>query len=175
MPFSIRARQGRHPTQTAVTLPTSTSRPAVRRSEQQTQRAVIEHLAWRARPNVFAFHYPAGGWRTRAEAGILKAIGTVAGIPDIVCIYRGAVFALELKTERGTLTEVQRATHERLRAAGVTVATAFGLDAALAQLEEWDLLRPDVNHAAKIFEELRHSVAGRAARDRRITAKGISR
>jgi len=62
-----------------------------------------------------------------------------------------------------------------LRAAGATVATAYGLDAALSQLEEWDLLRPDINHAAKAFEELRHDVARRAARDRRTTAKGIDR
>jgi hypothetical protein len=37
------------------------------------QRAVIEYLAWSARPDVFSFHYPAGGWRSKVEAKILKA------------------------------------------------------------------------------------------------------
>jgi hypothetical protein len=111
------------------------------RPEQQMQRAIIEYLAWSARPGVFSFHYPAGGWRSKVEAKILKGIGTVAGIPDIICIFEGCVFALELKSERGRPTEVQRTTQERLRAAGVTVATAYNLDAALAQLAAWGLVR----------------------------------
>ena len=111
------------------------------RPEQQMQRAVVEHLAWFARPDVFSFHYPAGGWRSKIEAKILKAIGTVAGIPDVICIFKGRVFALELKSERGRLTEVQRATQGRLRAAGVTVATAYNFDDAIAQLATWGLLR----------------------------------
>ena len=59
------------------------------RPEQQYQRAVIQHIAWRARPGVFAFHVPNGGWRSRVESAILKAIGTVAGVPDIICIFQG--------------------------------------------------------------------------------------
>ena len=50
---------------------------------------------------------------------------------------------LELKAERGRLTDIQRITHERLREAGAEVATAIGVDEALAQLEQWRLLRPD--------------------------------
>jgi len=111
------------------------------RPEQQIQMAVIEYLAWFARPDVFSFHHPAGGWRSKVEAQILKAIGTVAGIPDVICIFQGRVFALELKSERGRLTKVQRTTQARLRAAGVTVSTAYNLDAAIAQLATWGLLR----------------------------------
>jgi hypothetical protein len=37
---------------------------------------------------VFAFHVPLGGYRT-TEAAILKSIGAVAGIPDIVVVSRG--------------------------------------------------------------------------------------
>ena len=85
------------------------------RPEQQYQRAVIQHIAWRARPGVFAFHVPNGGWRSRVEGAILKAIGTVAGVPDIICIFQGRVYALELKAGRGRLTDVQRVVHERLR------------------------------------------------------------
>jgi hypothetical protein len=111
------------------------------RPEQQYQRAVIQHIAWRARPGVFAFHVPNGGWRSRVESAILKAIGTVAGVPDIICIFQGRVYALELKAGRGRLTDVQRVVHERLREAGANVAVAHGIDQALAQLERWQLLR----------------------------------
>jgi hypothetical protein len=74
--------------------------PAVTRRRQPEvadQRAVIRHIAWRARPGVFAFHVPNGGWRSRVEGAILKAIGTVAGVPDLIWIKNGQVYGLELK------------------------------------------------------------------------------
>jgi hypothetical protein len=95
-----------------------------RRPEEQLQRAVIGHLVWRARPGVFAFHVPNGGWRSRTEAAILKSIGTVAGVPDVLCIFEGRTYALELKAKGGRVTDVQRVTHDRMRAAGAEVATA---------------------------------------------------
>jgi hypothetical protein len=116
-----------------------------RQSEAQLQRAVLDHLRWRARTGVFAFHVPLGGYRRSVEAAILKSIGTVAGIPDIIVIYNGRCFALELKSKHGRLTDVQRVAHERLRAAGAHVATVYGIDAALVQLKRWHLLRPDAS------------------------------
>ena len=115
--------------------------------EAALQRSVIQHLTWRARPGVFAFHVPNGGWRSRVESAILKAIGTVAGVPDIICLFEGRCYALELKAGRGRLTDVQRLVHERLRKAGADVAVAHGIDQALAQLEAWNLLRHDVAKA----------------------------
>jgi hypothetical protein len=111
------------------------------RPEQELQRTVVEHLAWRARPGTWWTHVPMGGWRTRVEAGIFKAMGARRGTPDLLLAYRGRTFALELKSDRGRLTAEQRACHEDLELAGVRVATARGLDEALTQLAEWGLLR----------------------------------
>jgi hypothetical protein len=116
-----------------------------RRLEQELQKAVLAHLAWRAAPEIFAFHYPAGGWRSPIEAAIFKSLGVVAGIPDLFVIRAGHVFGLELKTAHGRLTTTQIETQARMRAAGATVATATGLDAALEQLTQWGLLRSDVS------------------------------
>jgi hypothetical protein len=110
-------------------------------SEQQIQRAIFEHLRWRAVPGAFAFHVPNGGWRSAVEAAIFKGIGVVAGIPDVVAIHDGKVFCLELKVDRGRLSNVQRDAHERLREAGATVATAYGIDEALGQLTEWCMIK----------------------------------
>jgi hypothetical protein len=41
--------------------------------EQQIQRAVLDHLRWRAVPGAFAFHVPNGGWRSAVEAAIFKS------------------------------------------------------------------------------------------------------
>jgi hypothetical protein len=115
------------------------------RPEQQLQKAVLEHLAWRGVRNLFVCHYPAGGWRSAVEAAIFKSLGVVAGVPDLIIICDGRCFAVELKTSHGRLTATQTDTQARMRAAGVTVATAVEIDAALERLEQWGLLRPDVS------------------------------
>jgi hypothetical protein len=133
-----------------------------RRPEQQLQKAVLEHVAWRGVRGLFAFHYPAGGWRSSVEAAIFKSLGVVAGIPDLLILYQGQLYALELKTAYGRLTPMQIDTQQRMRAAGAIVATAVEIDAALDILEGWGLLRPNVaNQLARAFSGLRHDVAER--------------
>jgi hypothetical protein len=111
------------------------------RPEQQIQRAIIDHLKWRGVPGVFAFAVPNGGWRSTVEAAIFKSLGVVAGIPDVLILHDGCCYALEIKSDRGRLTDVQRDAHGRMREAGACVAVVHGIDAALAQLAEWRLLR----------------------------------
>jgi hypothetical protein len=109
--------------------------------EQRDQRAVLEHVHWRGVPDLFVFHYPAGGYRSAVEAAILKSLGVVAGVPDLLIVHAGRLYCLELKSERGRLSPAQIQTHEQLQRAGAHVAVAHGIDAALAQLTAWELLR----------------------------------
>jgi hypothetical protein len=113
----------------------------MRRAEDEIQRAIFAHLASRGAKDVVAFAVPNGGYRRTTEAAIMKGLGVKAGIPDIIAIKGGQMFGLELKTTSGRVSEAQRETIAALRAAGAIVATAFGLDDALAQLEQWQLLR----------------------------------
>jgi hypothetical protein len=141
-----------------------------RRPEQQIQRAVLGQLAWRAVPGTWWCHYPAGGWRSAIEAAILRGLGVVAGVPDILIVYCGQLYALELKAANGRLTDVQSDTHAAMKRAGAIVATARGIDDALGQLTLWGLLRPDAStQTAKAFAGLRHDVTGR------VRARGGSR
>jgi hypothetical protein len=111
------------------------------RPEAAIQRAVFQHLRARAAPGVFAFHPANGGYRKPIEAAILKGLGVVAGVPDVIVIYQGLCFALELKAEGGRPTDKQLATIAAMEAAGAFTAIAEGLDRALACLEAWGLLR----------------------------------
>ena len=111
------------------------------RPEDQIQRAVFEHLRLRSAPGIFAFHPANSGWRSRIEAAILKGLSVHAGVPDVIAIHRGQVYAIELKTESGRATSAQLQAIEELRAAGAHVEICHGLDRALAQLEAWELLR----------------------------------
>jgi hypothetical protein len=117
------------------------------RPEQQIHRAVVQHLHQRGVPNLFAFHPANGGWRTAVEGAILKSMGVVPGVPDLIIIHDGKVFGLELKVDDGRLTDNERNALETMRRAGAIVATAHGLDAAITQLEIWGLLRRNRNSA----------------------------
>lgn len=74
----------------------------------------------------------------------MKRLGVVAGVPDIVVIHEGNVFALELKAAGGRATERQLAAIAAMEAAGAYTAVAEGLDRALACLETWGLLKGKV-------------------------------
>jgi hypothetical protein len=92
----------------------------------------------RIRPAADVF---AGGARRPIEAAILKGLGVVAGVPDVIAVRDGRIYALELKAPNGRLSESQRATHSVMLKAGVQVAVAYNLDDALRQLEAWKILR----------------------------------
>ena len=110
------------------------------RPEDKIQRAVFQHLKARKAPKTFAFAVPNGGYRRPIEAAIMKSLGTVAGVPDIIAIREGHTFALELKADGGKPSAKQIETMGQMEDAGVTVTLAVGLDAAIAQLESWGLL-----------------------------------
>ncbi len=116
-----------------------------RRPEQAVHQAVIAHLEARGTQGMFYFHPANGGKRTPREAAIFKTLGVRAGVPDIIILWRGRTFGLELKASRRGLTESQRTTHALMRDAGATVGTANGIDEALHVLSEWGLLRGNVN------------------------------
>jgi hypothetical protein len=111
------------------------------RPEQQLQKAVLEHLAWRSVPGLWWCHVPNGGFRTAVEAAIFKSLGLIPGVPDLLLIHRGQTYGLELKAQGGRLSSTQIETQERMRQAGAIVETATGIDEALAYLELWQLLR----------------------------------
>src|SRR5262249_5933049 len=97
-----RAASGR-----SVDLPT-VSRQRRHRPEDALQRAIVEHYRQRAAPGVFMFAVPNGGFRRPVEAAILKATGTVAGIPDTIWIKDGQVYSLQLQARGGQLSEAQQ-------------------------------------------------------------------
>ena len=119
----------------------SGARQCRQQPEAAIQRAVFQHLRARGAPGVFAFAVPNGGYRRTVEAAILKGIGVVAGVPDIIAIHEGRVYALELKAEGGRATPKQQEAIAAMEAAGAFTAIAEGLGRALAVLEAWGLLR----------------------------------
>lgn len=117
---------------------------AIRRPEQQIQRAVVEHLRLRGMPGLVFFHVPNGGRRKPIEAAIFKSMGVRAGVSDLILLHVGKMFALELKAPGGRATEAQMAFQSDFDKAGGFCAMPEGIDAALATLEAWGLIKPAV-------------------------------
>jgi hypothetical protein len=113
----------------------------MQRPEQQIQKAVLAHLKTRGVPSILYFHVPSGGYRRPIEAAIFTSLGAIPGIPDLIIIKAGHCFALELKAEKGRLSDNQNLVLARLKECGATCAVAYGLDAAIKTLENWALLR----------------------------------
>ncbi len=109
--------------------------------EGAIQKAVFAHLKARAAPGVFAFHVPNGGKRSPIEAAIMKGQGVRAGVPDLCLIHEGKAYFLELKADKGRLSEAQSQVMGEIERAGARWGMAIGLDAALLLLEGWNLLR----------------------------------
>ena len=110
-------------------------------SEEMVHRTVVAHIERRAMPGVVHFHVPNGEARGRGVGGKLKAMGTRAGVPDLLIVHRGCLYALELKRTGGRLSDAQRTTLAEFEAAGARTAVAYGLDEALGRLTEWGLIR----------------------------------
>jgi hypothetical protein len=113
----------------------------MKRPEDAIQRAVFQHIAARAPDNVFVWHTPNGGKRSPIEAAIFKSLGVKAGVPDVCAIRGGRFYGLELKAPKGRLSPSQVLTLEHIETAGGICEVTYSLDAALACLEGWGLLR----------------------------------
>lgn len=76
--------------------------------------------------DLVAWHCPNGGSRNRAEAGKLKAMGVLAGIPDLTIMGRQKIIFIELKIGNGQVSDVQTKLHAKFNALGFKVYTVYG-------------------------------------------------
>jgi len=82
------------------------------------QRAITRYLYASLPSAAWWCAIPNGGGRSKAEAGILKATGVKAGAPDLVIVWEGRFFGIELKAPKGRLSESQKSTCDMIVRAG---------------------------------------------------------
>lgn len=121
-------------------------RRLIRKRRQQPeaalQRAIFEHIAYRKQPGWRFWATPNAAKRSLRMGAELKRQGMTAGVGDISMVSpSGQYHELELKTATGRLSAAQRKRQDELKASGVRVETAYGLDAALAILQGWGAIR----------------------------------
>jgi hypothetical protein len=125
----------------------------LKRPEQEIQIAVMKHVRIRSMPGVFCFHVPNAGKRSMFVGSIMKQIGVVAGVPDLIFLYRGQSFGLELKaSKQQKASDEQVAALNAMEVAGARTAIAHSLDEALITLECWGILRRNSSHRVPDLE-----------------------
>ncbi len=86
--------------------------------EQKLQIACADYLkALETLTGKFIFwHTPNGGLRSKAAGALFKAMGTKAGVPDIIVLLMdGTILFFELKAKGGYLTANQKEFHAKLK------------------------------------------------------------
>lgn len=118
-----------------------------RREETILQKAVVKyfHLQY---PNEMIINIRNEGKRSKRECGELKAMGMVAGMPDLFIpspahLLNGRAWHIahglfiELKTPKGKISPAQQVVHERLRTSGYQVEVCRTLEEAITVINNY--------------------------------------
>lgn len=98
-------------------------------TEFEHQKAFFDWFRWQY-PNVIAFSIPNGEHRNAITGKRLKFSGVLAGVPDIFIADGRPGLFIEMKSEKGALSKVQKAIIPRLKSTGYPVAVCHGFDDA---------------------------------------------
>lgn len=104
------------------------------RPEETLQLQVARFLNLALAGNSMWMHVPNGGLRSATEAKRFKAMGVMAGFPDIAVINDGRLICIELKADKGRLSANQDGCHARLRLARVPVIVCKSIEEVEAAL-----------------------------------------
>lgn len=120
------------------------------RPEEALQRSIVEWMEWnrkRWEKRMFYFSVPnQRGTRSRAEMGVLRALGVRPGVADLVLVTEGArVIFVELKApgKEGDLSPHQREFLERCTRLHVPYFVESSLEGFQEILERHKLLEPE--------------------------------
>jgi hypothetical protein len=142
------------------------------REEYQIQVALVAQFWLRRTAGALCLASANGELRDEITGAKLKRMGVRAGTPDLWVVVPGRpAFWIELKIADGRLSVAQRELIPEMRAAGVTVHVAHGLDEALAILETEGAISPTVG----IASNSRNAGAGVGVASRTASAVVVKR
>ena len=85
-----------------------------------------------------------GGKSGEIDGAKRKAMGQVAGFPDILIFTGGRGYCIEVKAEGGTLSEPQKMVRDILKGQGIPYAVCRSLDDARETISEWGIRTREV-------------------------------
>ena len=70
-----------------------------------------------------------------------RAMGQQAGMPDLLIFAEGRVYGIEVKSQIGRLSDVQRSIHAIMISQGIPVAVVRSVEDARGAINEWGISR----------------------------------
>ena len=111
-------------------------------SELDLQVFTAQYLKLNAHPDCIHFAVPNGESRSARTGAKLKRMGVRAGVFDFALVLPGGQAAfLELKTEKGRLSTVQKVFQEAAKKAGAITAVCASPEAVQAVLKGWGAVK----------------------------------
>lgn len=98
-----------------------------KRNESKLQQGCVKWFRLQY-PQYLIFAIPNGGFRSKIEASIMQGEGVLAGVPDLQIIMHDYSFFVEMKAEKGKLTDNQKLIHGLLSILGFKVHVCRSLD-----------------------------------------------
>lgn len=136
----------------------------MKRDEEKLQRALVAYLRAALPRPWLVFHPANGGGRSKAEAGILKAMGVLAGMPDLLVVGPRTAIPLDSPVGNATLPRLialeLKAPPKPLKRGGVSKAKPNVSDAqrdviaSLAACGVPTLIVRDVDEALRALTQL---------------------
>jgi VRR-NUC domain len=111
-------------------------------SEHSIQVSLVSELVYKLRPEIVRCAIPNGGLRNARVAQQLKAEGLQPGMPDLCfAMEEGRCNWIELKTDKGSLSDFQWGIRRKLENLGHHWALARSVEEALEHLAKWGALK----------------------------------
>lgn len=132
-------------------------------TENDIQQQLVMLLRAYCRRDVCWFAVPNGEWRYPKTAARLQAQGVRAGAPDMVFIVRGEFHGLEIKRERGRVSETQDTFAGEILQAGGHYGLCRGLEQTLQYLSGLGVFRAGVKFTFRDKEVVAVAKAARLA------------
>lgn len=118
-----------------------TARRVNARPEEALQKAIVRFLGIALPPDSYMFATTnQRGTRKKFEMGILKAMGARAGVPDLIILHRGKFFGLEVKAEKGRLSDRQASAADLIVAAGGYFSVVRSVEEVERCLRAWGVI-----------------------------------
>lgn len=92
--------------------------------ESRLQRKIQKALKDECGPDLFIFKIHGGPMM-------------MSGLPDLIGVFQGQMFGLEVKMPTGTVSTIQEHVHARMRRAGVLIGVPRSVAEALAYIDRW--------------------------------------
>ena len=111
-----------------------------KRSEYDVQCEIVTFLRQNLKPLALFTSFPAGGGG-RIRGAKLKKSGLARGWPDLQIVYKGKYYGLEVKNDKGVVSDCQKELHKQLIKQGAKVRVVKSVFDVEVAINDWHLSR----------------------------------